>query len=152
LQAETSSSVNNGASMTDSESIKFYSSKPRLIHMSANILFAPILLYLLGVWAWPPTLPHYIVFAITLLMAVHYLRQRWHTPRLVLDEKGLFCGAFYSAENIYRADATLRSVQLTVLKDGKVKQKIISLGWASREDYKAIVQLLSERFQREVPE
>ena len=138
--------------MTESEPIEFYSSKPRLIHMAANILFAPILLYLLGVWAWPPTLPHYIVFAITLLMAVHYLRQRWHTPRLVLDEKGLFCGSFYPAENIYRADATLRSVQLTLLKDGKVKQKIISLGWASKEDYKAIVQLLSDRYQREVPE
>jgi hypothetical protein len=120
--------------------------------MAANILFAPILLYLLGVWAWPPTMPHYIVFAITLLMSMHYLRQRWRVPRLVLDEKGLFCGAFYPAENIYRADATLRSVQLTVLKDGKVKQKIISLGWASREDYKAIVLLLAERYHREVPE
>ena len=120
--------------------------------MATNILFSPILLYLLGVWSWPPTVPHYIVFAITLLMAVHYLRQRWHTPRLVLDEKGLFCDHFYPAENIYRADATLRSVQLTLLKDGKVKQKIVSLGWASREDYKAIVQLLSERYQREVPE
>ncbi len=138
--------------MTDNEPVKFYSSKPRLIHMAANILFAPILLYLLGFWAWPPTTTHYIVFAISLLMAVHYLRQRWHTPRLVLDDKGLFCGSFYPAENIYRADATLRSVQLTILKDGKVKQKIVSLGWASREDYRAIVQLLSERFKREVPE
>ena len=138
--------------MSDNEPIKFYSSKPRLIHMAANILFAPILLYLLGVWSWPPTLPHYIVFVITLLMALHYLRQRWHTPRLVLDEKGLFCGAFYAAENIYRADATLRSVQLTVLKDGKVKQKIVNLGWASRKDYKAIVQLLTERYRRDIPE
>ena len=138
--------------MTDNESIKFYSSKPRLIHMAANILFAPILLYLLGVWAWPPTLPHYIVFVIALLMALQYLRQRWHTPRLMLDEKGLFCGTFYPAENIYRADATLRSVQLTVLKDGKVKQKIVNLGWASREDYKAIVQLLTERYRRDIPE
>ena len=39
--------------MTDSETIKFYSSKPRLIHMAINILCAPILLYLLGVGvAW----------------------------------------------------------------------------------------------------
>lgn len=152
MQAETSPSVNNGVPMTDSESIKFYSSKPRLIHMAANILFAPILLYLLGLWAWPPVLPHYIVFAITLLMAVRYLRQRWHAPRLVLDEKGLFCGTFYPAEDIYRTDATMRAVQLTVLKDGKVKQEIISLGWASREDFKTIIQLLSERFHREVPE
>jgi hypothetical protein len=140
------------SSMTENEPIKFYSSKPRLIHMAINIAVAPILLYLVGVWPWPPAVPHYIVFAITLLMAIHYLRQRWHSPRLVLDDKGLFCGAFYPAENIYRADATLRSVQLTILKDGKVKQKIVSLGWASREDYQTIVHLLSERFKREVPE
>jgi hypothetical protein len=138
--------------MTENEPIKFYSSKPRLIHMAVNIAVSPILLYLLGVWPWPPSIPHYIVFAITMLIAIHYLRRRWNTPRLVLDDKGLFCSAFYPAENIYRADATLRSVQLTILKDGKVKQKIVSLGWASRDDYKAIVQLLSARFQREVPE
>jgi hypothetical protein len=140
------------ASMTASDPIMFYSSKPRLIHMAANILFAPILLYLVGVWPWPPTAPHYIVFAITLLIAVHYLRQRWHKPRFVLDDKGLFCGKFYASENIYRADATLRSVQLTLLEDGKIKQKVVSLGWASREDYKTMIQLLSERFRREVPE
>jgi len=138
--------------MTENEPIKFYSSKPRLIHMAVNISVSPILLYLLGVWPWPPSMPHYIVFAITMLIAIHYLRQRWRNPRLVLDDKGLFCGAFYPAENIFRADATLRSVQLTILKDGKVKQKIVSLGWASKDDYKAIVQLLSARFQREVPE
>jgi hypothetical protein len=39
-----------------------------------------------------------------------------------------------------------------MLKDGKVKQKIVSLGWASKDDYRAIVQLLSERFKSEVPE
>ena len=120
--------------------------------MAVNIAVAPLLLYLLGVWPWPPSIPHYIVFAISMLIALNYLRQRWHSPRLVLDDKGLFCGAFYPAENIYRADATLRSVQLTILKDGKVKQKIVSLGWASKNDYNSIVQLLGERFQREVPE
>jgi hypothetical protein len=40
---------------------------------------------------------------------------------------------------------------LTILKDGKVKDKVVSLGWANREDYKAIIALLTERFQREVP-
>jgi len=138
--------------MTESESIKFYSSKPRLIHMAVNIAVAPLLLYLLGVWPWPPSMQHYIVFALSMLIAINYLRQRWNSPRLVLDDKGLFCGTFYPAESIYRADATLRSVQLTMLKDGKVKQKIVSLGWASKDDYSRIVQLLSERFQREVPE
>ena len=137
--------------MTDEATHLFYSSKPRIVHVALNIALAPILLYLLGAWAWPPELPHYIVFAITGLMALQYARQRWKAPRLVLDDKGLHCGTFYPAENIYRAEASIRSVTLTVLADGKVKEKIISLGWASRDDYKAIVQLLSDRFQREVP-
>jgi hypothetical protein len=129
----------------------FYASKLRILHMAANITLAPSLLYLVGAWSWPPQLPHYIVFAITALMALHYSRRHWSTPRLVLDESGLQCGAFYETDNIYRAEPAIRSVVLTILKDGKVKEKIISLGWASREDYKAIIALLSERFQREVP-
>ena len=137
--------------MTDQAAYSYYSSKPRLIHVAVNIAVAPVLLYLLGAWAWPPVLPHYIVFAITGLIALHYARNRWTTPRLQLDEKGLHCGTFFPAETIYRAEGSIRSVTLTVLEDGKVKDKIISLGWASRDDYKAIVQLLSERFQREVP-
>ena len=129
----------------------FYASKPRILHMAANIALAPLLLYLLGAWGWPPQLPHYIVFAITTLMALHYSRRHWSTPRLELDESGLKCGAFYTADNIIKAEPAMRSVVLTILKDGKVKDKIVSLGWASREDYKAIIALLTERFQREVP-
>ena len=135
---------------TDSKHV-FYASKPRILHMAANITLAPILLYLLGAWSWPPALPHYIVFVITALMALHYARRHWSTPRLVLDETGLHCGDFYAADDIYKADASIRSVVLTVLRDGKVKEKIISLGWASRDDYRSIVQLLGDRFQRDVP-
>ena len=129
----------------------FYASKLRTLHMAANITLAPLLLYLLGAWAWPPQLPHYIVFAITALMALHYSRRHWTTPRLVLDESGLQCGDFYETDNIYKATPAIRSVVLTTLKDGKVKDKVVSLGWSSREDYKIIIALLSERFQREVP-
>ncbi|MDC1286654.1 hypothetical protein N8198_02085 [Gammaproteobacteria bacterium] len=129
----------------------FYASKPRILHMAANIALAPLLLYLLGAWSWPPLLPHYIVFAISALIALNYSRRHWNTPRLELDASGLHCGAFYAADNIYKAEPAMRSVVLTILKDGKVKDKVVSLGWASREDYKAIIALLSERFQREVP-
>lgn len=138
--------------MTDSELITFYSSKPRLLHVASNILFAPVLLYLLGIWPWPPLLPHYIVFAITLFLAVRYLRQRWHAPRFVLDETGFFCGDFYPAENIQRIDVTMRSLKLSLLEDGEEKQKHVSLGWASRDDYKTIIQLLSERFPPRTPQ
>ena len=130
----------------------FYSSKPRLIHMALNIAIAPVLLYLLGAWPWPPLLPHYIVFAITTLMALRFARKRWSAPRLVLDASGLSCGKFYAADNIYRAEPSMRSVTLKLLADGKVKTKVISLGWASREDCHAIQQLLAQRFQREVPD
>jgi hypothetical protein len=135
---------------TDSKQL-FYASKPRILHMAANIALSPLLLYLLGAWSWPPQLPHYIVFVIAALMALHYARRHWNTRRLELDETGLHCGAFYAADNIYKAEPALRSVVLTILKDGKVKDKVVSLGWASREDYKTIVALLTERFQREVP-
>jgi len=73
--------------------------------MAFNITLAPILLYLLGVWSWPPLLPHYIVFTITALMALHYARRHWSTPRLVLDETGLHCGDFYATDDIYKAEA-----------------------------------------------
>ena len=129
----------------------FYASKPRILHMALNITLAPILLYLLGAWSWPPLLPHYIVFAITALMGLHYARRHWSTPRLVLDEEGLHCGDFYATDEIYKAVPAMRSVVLTVLRDGKVKDKVISLGWSSRDDYRVIVQLLGERFQRDVP-
>jgi hypothetical protein len=130
----------------------FYSSKTRLVHMAINIAIAPVLLYLLGAWAWPPILPHYIVFVITGLMAVHFARRRWNEPRLVLDANGLLCGKFYSADNIYKAEPAMRSISLTLLTEGRVKNKIVSLGWASREDCQTIQQLLAERFQREVPQ
>ena len=53
--------------------------------------------------------------------------------------------------NLLRPLFPALAVVLTVLREGKVKEKIVSLGWASRDDYKTIVQLLAERFQREVP-
>ena len=130
----------------------FYSSKPRVLHMALNIAIAPILLYLLGAWKWPPVLPHYIVFGIAFLIAVNYSRQRWNAPRLILNADGLSCGQFFAADNIYKAEPSLRSVTLTILADGKVKTKVVSLGWASREDCQIIQQLLAARFQRDVPE
>ncbi len=137
--------------MADEAAQVFYASKPRILHVAFNIAIAPILLYLVGLWSWPPLLQHYIVFAITFMLAAQYAARRWRAPRLVLDDKGLFCGKFYPIDTIYRAEGSFRAVTLTVLSEGKVREKIISLGWASREDYSKIIALLTERFQREVP-
>lgn len=130
----------------------FYARKSHLIHWALNIALAPVLLYLLGAWKWPPEVPHYIVFAITTVLGIRFARRRWRTPQLVLDEEGLFCGRFYAAENIYRAEPSWRSVTLTFLNDGRAQTRVIGLGWASRDDCQRIQQLLAERFQREVPE
>ena len=137
--------------MSEVDTHVFYASKPRIIHMALNIALAPVLLYLLGAWSLPPLLPHYVVFAITALMALHYARRHWSTPRLVLDESGLTCGKFFPADTIYKAVPSFRAVVLTILLDGQVKEKIISLGWSSRDDFKTISALLADRFQREVP-
>jgi len=42
--------------MNTTDQIHFYSSKPRLIHMAANIWIAPAYLYLIGIWTWPQNL------------------------------------------------------------------------------------------------
>ena len=130
----------------------FYSSKPRLVHVAINIALAPVLLYLVGVWSWPPVPQHYIVFFVFVLIAVNYAHRRWRVPRLVLDERGLTCGKFYADASIYRAEPSLRSVTLTLVEDDQIKTRVVSLGWASAEDCRAIQQLLYERFQREIPQ
>ena len=138
----------NDTTEIDGEAHIFYSSKPRTIHMAVNIAIAPVLLYLLGIWAWPPTLPHYITFFITGLIGMRYAKQRLGQARLALDEKGLYCGEFYPAESIRNVQTMMRALKLTVMQDGAVKEKVINLGWASNDDFKAIVQLLGERFQQ----
>lgn len=134
--------------MSDRQPIQFFSSKPRLIHMALNIALAPVLLYLVGIWPWPPTLPHYVTFAITGLIGHRYARQRWSQPRLVVDERGITCGQFYAWETIREVQTVMRALKLSVLRDGEMKQKVLNLGWASNEDFKAIVQLIAERFEQ----
>ncbi len=129
----------------------FYSSKPRTIHVAVNIALAPVLLYLLGIWPWPPTLPHYITFFITGLIGMRYAKLRLGQARLALDEKGLYCGEFYPAESIRNVQPVMRALKLTLMQDGEVKEKIINLGWASNNDFNVIVQLVVERFQRTPP-
>ena len=136
--------------MSERQPIQFFSSKPRLLHVAANIALAPALLYLVGLWPWPPTLPHYITFGITGLIAMRYARMRWHQPRLVIDERGLTCGAFYPWESIRHVQTVMRAFKLTLMHDdGTVSQKVLNLGWASNDDYKKIIALVTENFQRQ---
>jgi len=114
--------------------------------MAINIWILPAILYLAGVWAWPPILPHYIVFFITGIIALRYVKQRWSEPRMVFDNEGLYCGEYYPAESIQKVEPVMRSLKLSLIKDGKPKDKFISLGWARKDDLQTIVKLANERF------
>ena len=78
--------------------VEFYSSKPRVIHMAFNIALAPVLLYLIGVWPWPPTLPHYITFLITGLIGMRYARQRLGQARSLEQAAQTPCAAGHRRE------------------------------------------------------
>ena len=133
--------------MKDNTRHVFYSSKPRVVHIAVNIAVAPILLYLLGIWPWPPTVPHYLTFLITGLIGFRYAKQRIGRPRLVLDDQGLHFDRLYPTESIRGAQRVLRAVKLTLIQDdGQVQEKVINLGWASNNDFPVIVKLLTERF------
>jgi hypothetical protein len=134
--------------MNTADEYHFYSSKPRLIHMAANIFIAPALLYLVGVWTWPPVLPHYITFFISGFIALGFVKQRWGSPRLVFDSEGLYFGEYYPAESIQKVEPVMRSLKLSLIKDGEIKDKIISLGWASNDDLNTIVKMAVDRFNR----
>lgn len=133
--------------MSKDEPIQFYSSKPRLVHMALNIALAPALLYLVGIWPWPPTTPHYITFGITGLIAMRYARMRWHQPRLVVNDDGIYCGRFYPWDSIRNMQTVMRALRMTLMtEEGRVKDKVLNLGWASNDDFKIIVQVIAERY------
>ena len=114
--------------------------------MAVNIWVTPGLLYLVGVWTWPPTIPHYITFFITGLIAMRFVKQRWGSPRMVFDNEGLYCGEYYPAESIQKVEPVMRALRLSLIRDGESKDKVISLGWASNDDLKRIVKLADDRF------
>ncbi len=134
--------------MSDTAPEVFYPSKPKLVHMAINIALAPVLLYIVGLWPWPPTLPHYITFGFTGLIGMRYAKLRWDKPRLVVDDDGIHCGHFYPWSAIRQMQTVMRAVRLTLLDDsGEVKQKLVNLGWASNDDFKKILAVIDRRYQ-----
>ncbi len=114
--------------------------------MAINIAFAPALLYLVGLWQWPPGVPHLLVFAITTVLAFRYLKPRWTQPQLTLDERGLYCGRLYSTASIQRVTPIVRALKLELSDENGVSEKTLNLNWASRDDFKTIVETTSGRF------
>ena len=94
------------------QSAVFYSSKPRIvIHMAINIAIAPVLLYLVGVWPWPPqrcrtTSPFSITGLIGIALRASQLARRCPPG----DRRGRTAlrSSFYPAdESIYRGVQTV---------------------------------------------
>ena len=137
--------------MAEPKEFHFFYSKLQLFHLAVNIGLAPALFYVVRIWSWPPQPDHAILFAISSLVAVHFVRRRMKTPKLTVTEAGVTFGKFYPAEIIYQAKPEIRSITLTMYADKQVTQRIIHLGWASKEDRELIQKLLSEKFQRDLP-
>ena len=127
-------------------SISFYPGKKQLIPLAFNIAVAPMLLYLFGLWPWPPTVLHMAVFALTIIMAVRYVKYHLQKARMVIDDSGIHCGKFYPADSIRAVKPYMRALKVWVDIDGNEKEKVINLWWASKEDLQVIFQQASERY------
>jgi hypothetical protein len=127
-------------------SISFYPSKKQLIPVAFNIAVAPMLLYLVRLWPWPPTVLHMAVFALTIIMAVRYVKYHLQKARMVIDDSGIHCGKFYPADSIRAVKPYMRALKVWIEIDGKEKEKVINLWWAGKADLQAIFQQASERY------
>ncbi len=137
--------------MGEQKEFHFFYSKLHLFHLAVNIGLAPALFYVLRLWSWPPQLDHMVVFAISFMVAIFFVRRRMNTPKLSVTNAGVTFGKFYPTEIIFQARPEIRSVTLTMYSNKQVTQRIIHLGWASKEDREVIQKLLAERFQRDLP-
>ncbi len=77
---------------------------------------------------------------------MRYTKRRWGSPRMVFDSEGFYCGEYFPAESIQKVEPVMRALKLSLIKGGEVKEKAISLGWASNDDLKTIITLVDERF------
>lgn len=138
--------------MNDSKDVKvhnpvsFYPGKKQLIPLAFNIAIAPMLLYLLGFWPWPPTVLHIAVFALTSTMAVRFVKHHLQKARLVIDDAGIHCGRSYPANSIRGVKPYMRGLKVWIDKDGSEIEKVINLWWASKDDLQVIFQQATERY------
>jgi len=132
--------------MPELDSISFYPGKKQLMPVAFNIAIAPMLLYLLRLWPWPPTTLHLVAFILSTVLAVRYYKSRRTKPRLVIDDYGIHCGTSYATDSIEGVKPYMRALKVSVRMDGKVKEKVINLWWASKEDLQAIFSAASARY------
>jgi hypothetical protein len=123
----------------------FFFSRPKLIHIASNIALSPILVYLIGLWPWPPALPHLIVFIIAGAIALRYVKKRWATPQMVINEHAIHCGGVYSFDDIVKVEQVMRSLRITARSEQGEETQVVGLGWAKRADFEEIISIVNER-------
>jgi hypothetical protein len=132
--------------VSDSPPIVFYPGKLRLVHVASNLALLPLLLYLFKIWAWPPTIIHMGVFALSGFMAIRFYRVRMGKPRLVFDDAGLHGEVSYASGDIRGVKPTLGALRLRVDGEEGPAEHLINLWWASKADMREISRLALERF------
>ena len=123
----------------------YYFSRPKLIHIASNIALSPILLYLIGLWPWPPALPHLIVFIIVGVIALRYVRKRWDTPQMVISEQAIHCGGVYAFDDIVKVERVMNSLRITVRTEQGEETRVVGLSWSKRGDFEEILSIVNER-------
>lgn len=132
--------------MGSAAEIVFYAEKKRLVHIALNIALAPLLLYLLRVWSWPPTVIQLGVFAITAVVAMRFYRARTGKPRLRFDDAGLHYKTSYAVADILGVKADIGALKIWMNEAQGPREYPIKLWWASKQDMHEIVRIASERY------
>ena len=132
--------------MTDQNPVIFYPGKKQLMPIVFNIAVSPLLLYLFRLWPWPPTMLHLGAFVLTTLIAMRYLKSQRKKPRLVFDEPGIISKIDFPAEHIKGVKPYMRALRIWIDVDGREKEKVINLWWASKEDLQRIFTIARERY------
>ena len=110
------------------------------------LLSAPVLLYLFGLWAWPPSGVHLLTFALTSIIAWRFFSSRWKKVRLIIDDSGIDCGIRYPTESIVSVKPFMRAVKLRLTQENGESEATVNLAWASNRDFSEIVSRLDQQF------
>ena len=134
--------------MSEQESVVFYPGKSKLIPIAFNIAVVPMLLYFSGLWPWPPTPLHIVVFVLTAVVAVKFISRSIKKPRLIFDNDGIHCGGIsYPAESVISVQPYMRALRIKFNKGDREKEKVINLWWASKKDIRKIYETAAARYK-----
>ena len=133
--------------MNEKNPVIFYPGKAQLMQVAVNIAISPLLLYLFRIWPWPPTTVHLGAFFLTTILALRFYQSQKQRPKLVFDEPGIISSKTYAANDIVGVKPYMRALRIWVMIDGREKEKVVNLWWASKEDLQRIFATASERYK-----